>query len=342
MSFKALRGQQRAVSFLRSALEGDRLAHAYLFSGPAGVGKRLLARELAKAVLCSSGNHDGCDQCRSCHAIDSGNSMEFTEIPAVDEKKNRRPLSDADRIIKVASVRALEEEFYLSVANGRMRVALLPGAERMNEEAQNALLKTLEEPAGSRLMILTSSNPDALLPTVISRVGRVRLRRLSDQEVATFLVEEKGISPETAAVTAAASGGSIGQALAADLEEVSAIRDFVIRNISVEISGDKLALAEKMVAQARELVGSSGKLEEVRGRLLSIFSTAAEMHRRALWSQLGAEELSDNRELLALASRGERKLRNRLEALLQAERALGANASIDLVCRVLAGELSCN
>jgi DNA polymerase-3 subunit delta' len=322
-----LRGQDRAVGLLRAALESGRLAHGYLLTGPEGVGKRALARELVKAVLCEGGDgSDACDACRSCRAVDSGNSWEYTILGVEAARGEFRPVEDSDREIKVASIRAVERELSVKASAGRPRAVLIPGAERMNEEAQNALLKTLEEPAGSRLLVLTSSRPQALLPTVISRLARVRLRPLSAEEVASHLVEARGMNPADARELAAASGGSIGAALRSDLEEVRAARGFVEREVGAAAGTGALALADRMMEFARENSGSGKGLEPVRRQLLALLRAAARLYRGRLQSdvQSGA---------------GSAAVRRHLEAVLKAQVAVAAYASPELVCRVFAAEL---
>ncbi len=344
MSFSRLRGQDRAVEALRAALAAGRLAHAYLFTGPDGVGKRKLAKELAKAVLCTTKEDDACDECLTCRAIDKDSSWDYFALSVEDSKGQARPVADPDREIKVGSVRALERAFSLKNTAGRFRVCLIPRAERMNEEAQNALLKTLEEPAGPRLLILTTSQPQALLPTVVSRLARVRLRPLSAEEVAAHLVEEAGVKKTEAKELAAAAGGSIGAALGASLEEVRAARDFAAEHLGAPGNGGALALAESMMNFAREQSNGGRGLEPVRRGLLALWGTVAELHRQALWRSLEAADPAgaafEERATERLAALGPDPLRRRLRALLSAERAVGGYASPDLVCRVLAGKLT--
>ncbi len=344
MSFERVRGQTPAVEGLRAALAGDRLAHAYLLTGPDGVGKRKLARELAKAVLCATKKGDSCDQCLTCRAVDKDSSWDYFAISVEDSKSETRPVEDSDREIKVASVRALERTFSLKNTGGRFRVCLIPRAERMNEEAQNALLKTLEEPPGPRLLILTTSRPDALLPTVVSRLARVRLRRLRTEEVAAYLVEEESMKRTEARELAAVSGGSIGAALGASLEEVRAARAFVTERLAAPARGTELELGESMMSFAREQSAGGRGLEPVRRGLLALCGAAAAVHRAALWRSLGAPDPAgtDDEETgtEGLAALGSEAVRRRLEGLLCAQQAISGYASPDMVCRVLAGRLT--
>jgi len=337
-----VRGQSAAVEQLQAALKAGRLAHAYLFTGPEGVGKRTLARELAKAVLCQQRGADGCDRCPSCRAVASGNSPDFATPVVEDAGGKVRLLEDSDRQIKIASIRALESDLRLKSASGRTRAYLIPGAERMNEEAANALLKTLEEPAGSRLLILTSARPEALLPTVLSRVARVRLRRLAEREVADYLVAERKLSRAEAGELAAASGGSIGAALAASLESVRAAEQLVGGSLARLPVPPPLALTGAMMAFARAARGSEAgrdrELEPLRRGLLALWAQALARYRRALAGALGAP--GGEAAATELAALGPERLARALEALLRADRAVRDYAAPELVCRVLAGELA--
>jgi DNA polymerase-3 subunit delta' len=330
VSFSRVRGQPVAVERLRAALGAGRLAHAYLLTGPAGVGKRTLARELIRAVLCERLNDDACDQCRSCRAVESGNSLELSVLHVEEAGGRFRPVADSDRELKVGSIRALERELALKAAGGRCRAVLIPGAERMNEEAQNALLKTLEEPRGSRLMVLTSGRSEALLPTVISRLARVRLRPLSAEEIAAHLVAAKGMQPAEAGELAAAAEGSIGAALSADLEQVRAVRDFARRRLAAASSGEgPLEVADRILEFARARAGSGRGLEALRVELLALISAAAKECRARLVGVLSSDQ--DSGPACA-----------RIESLLRAGETLRGNANPQLVCRVLAGELAGN
>jgi DNA polymerase-3 subunit delta' len=354
VSFSRVCGQPRAVERLQSAIRSGRLAHAYLFTGAAGVGKRTLARELAKAVLCEQGKGDSCDRCRECRAVEEGGHADFGVL-LVEEGggggggggssaaggSRFRPIEDSDREIKIASIRELTRALSLRSASGRTRAYLIPGAERMNEEAANALLKTLEEPVGSRLLILTTTRPEALLPTVLSRVARLRLRSLSTEEVADYLTSERKLPRDAARELAAASGGSIGAALAASLDAVRAARRFVAERLT-GAPGRPLELSEAMMDYARAAAeaadGRNKTLEPVRRELLSLWRQALLAHRSALAAALGAGSPDPAED--RLAALGAERLEHALGALLRADRAVRDYASPELVCRVLAGELA--
>ena len=358
MSFAKVRGQERAVERLSAALQGGRLAHAYLLTGPEGVGKRTLARALAKAAACETGREtgDACGRCASCRAMESGNSFDFNAL-LVEEggEKGRardsapfgerqpaerkvRPVSDEDREIKIGSIRMMEREMFLKSASGRTRAFLIPGAERMNEEAANALLKTLEEPPPGRLLILTAARPEALLPTVLSRVARVRLRSLSAREVEDCLVEEHGKLREEARELAWAANGSIGAALAGSVEKTRRAREFVTKTWAGGRLPEPLALSDAMLEFAGGAAGSKDRTAQALGReLLALWGLVRGRYRGALLSAAGAggEEAAE-----ALAELGPERLARALGAQLEADRAVRGYDAPEHVCRVLAGELS--
>ncbi len=179
MPFSDIRGQDRAVRMLRAAIGRGRVHHAYLFAGPEGVGKELLARTFAQALDCEKGDGDACGACVACRKIAHGNHPDVRLVMPEAEAVARKLLAKADiegtpsRDIRVEQVRDLRAKLALKAVEGRRRVAILVPADRMNPTAQNVLLKTLEEPPPDTTLILISSASDALLPTIRSRCARV-------------------------------------------------------------------------------------------------------------------------------------------------------------------------
>jgi DNA polymerase-3 subunit delta' len=228
MPFSELIAQDRALSPLRSALRRGALHHAYLFGGPEGVGKGRAARLLAQAANCDGGTvgpgglrDDPCGACGPCRKIAKGvhpdvlvlaEERVMAKAGTWEPKAGRSPSKD----IVVDQVRDLvDRRLALRRFEGRRRFVVLDPADAMNPQAQNALLKTLEEPPEDTTLVLVASSPDALLPTIRSRCLRVPFGPIPAAEVAARL-EAEGRAPERARLAAALSGGSLGRALAVD------------------------------------------------------------------------------------------------------------------------------
>lgn len=203
MSFSELKGQDRAIRLLRSAVESGGIAHAMLFSGPSGVGKTTAARALAKVVNCEyPENGDACGRCISCRRFDSGNHPDFLTI-----------IPDGSSI-KIEQVREFNRQLSFPPAAGGSRICVVQRAELMTEEAANSFLKTLEEPPPGNIIILTAAEPRNLLTTILSRCRRVAFHPLSIEDVTLVLIEKQGLNEDRARILAAVSGGSAGRALA--------------------------------------------------------------------------------------------------------------------------------
>jgi DNA polymerase-3 subunit delta' len=221
MSFGAIVGQDVAIAFLRGLVAARRLPHALLFQGPDAVGKAATARALAASLLCPTGaEHEA--PCVDCRLLEAGNHPDFLFVT----RQARKPGGDADpddddaelkSVITVEQIRELTQLASRSPRRAERRLFLIDPAERMNAEAQNALLKTLEEPAGSTVLILVTSRPHLLLPTVRSRCVPVRFRALHSGELGRLLAA-RGIPASEALARAALSEGRPGAALTLDLE----------------------------------------------------------------------------------------------------------------------------
>jgi DNA polymerase-3 subunit delta' len=222
MSFSTILGQDRAVATLRAALSRGQLHHAYLFGGPDGVGKERCARTLAQAANCERNDGDACGACGACRRIAGRNHADVLLILPEAEQVARGFAGRADfegtpsREIKIGQIRKLQERLSLKALEARRKFALLLSVEAMNTQAQNALLKTLEEPPSDTTLVLVSAAPYALLPTIRSRCLPLAFAPLPLSLVAARVVAEKKTDPESARVCAALSGGSLSAALALD------------------------------------------------------------------------------------------------------------------------------
>lgn len=209
-----LAGHEWAVDFLRRSIAGGRAAHAYLLSGPAGVGKSRLALRLAQALNCETGGPDPCLQCRTCKRIERGNHPDVRIAGMASQTVGLKPEEAArQRDLKIDTVRDWLADINLRPYEARRRVFILHDAERLTEAASNAMLKTLEEPPPYATLILVAHTAGELLPTIVSRCQPLKLRPMPRAIVATTLRERFNVAAEDADLLAAWSGGRVGWAI---------------------------------------------------------------------------------------------------------------------------------
>jgi DNA polymerase III subunit delta' len=332
-TFDDIFGQDAAVEFLRRALRADRLPHALIFAGPAGVGKGTTARALGKLFLCEKPKADRpCGQCDSCRVFDADNHPDFhlvyRQLIRLEKESSKAKLLPVDVV----------RDFVVAPANrkpsmGRGKVFVVEEAELMNAMAQNALLKTLEEPYGRALIVLLTDQPGALLPTIRSRSQVVRFGALDEQVVVRELVK-RGMDKRLAARAAALSGGALGVALRWVEDDVIEPAEQLVGQIDALFEGhrpDDLPGWFKRAAEAyaekqlqRDELGS--KDQATREGLALYLRLAAEHVRRKL-----AETPGDPDRL-------ERACRV-IDALARAETYLAANVNIPLTFQQLTAEL---
>jgi DNA polymerase III subunit delta' len=196
-------GQSEAIDTLKSAIQADKLSHALLFAGPAGIGKTRLAGELAKALNCI-GDDPPCQKCVHCRQIEAGSHPDVSIMERADGKES----------VAIAQVRALREAAALRPYQGRWKVYIIAGAETLTPQAADALLKTLEEPQPQVTIVLTSVDADALPLTVLSRCRLVHLHPVDDEALATAL-QQRGVELTEARRLARLARGNVGWALQA-------------------------------------------------------------------------------------------------------------------------------
>lgn len=197
-------GHDRPVHLLQKSVESGRVSHAYLFSGPRHVGKLTLALELAKALNCQERDRP-CGRCRSCQKIERG---VHPDVQVVD-------LEEGAKNIGIEVVRGIQDGVALRPSEGQAKLYIFVEVERLSEAAANALLKTLEEPPPSVVMVLTALDPSALLPTMVSRCQQVDLLPVPTRIIEEELRRRTGMAAEEARLLASLSRGRVGWALRA-------------------------------------------------------------------------------------------------------------------------------
>jgi DNA polymerase III subunit delta' len=280
-------GQERIKHILRSALENERLPSAYLFHGPEGVGKDAAAIELAKAVNCLNpppGGHEGCDECVHCQQmmqlsspilhfvfalakdVDTpGESNQKEEdLEVIREELAQKAVDPYYNIaipramaVQVGQVRELRMNLSRSMGSGKKRIVIISEADMMNPQAQNAFLKTLEEPNPNTLIILTSSNINRFYPTILSRCQEVRFEVLSNEEITEALIERDELPRDEAEFIARLANGSYSQARRMIGEDLKEMRRQIVSFLRMGLSRSrKNALHEIDIFLPRSSAGS--------------------------------------------------------------------------------------
>jgi len=321
--FRDILGQERVLGYLKAALSRGRLAHAYLFLGPEGVGKESVARALAAALNCADLQEDGdaCGVCPSCKRLAAGTHPDYLVIRPTS--RERPPKITIDQIREFRRVTA-----YPPVAGG-WRVALLKPGEDMKNEAVNALLKTLEEPPPQHLLVLTAGVEADLFPTVVSRCQKLAFTPLP-YPLITAELQHRGLSPSQAALLAALSGGSLGRALALEPEDLLRQRQQVLTDLESLSRGNATTALDwaQGLAKARSESDTFLVLTQLWYRdllLLSCGAPARLLAHQDRVAELQAEAASNHREAWLA----------KLAALSEAQRHLRANLNPELTLDLL-------
>lgn len=254
MKFSTIEGHEKPVLLLQRAIANNTLAHAYLFSGQAGIGKKRTAFALAAAVNCGeSGPEGGCGVCPSCRRIaafthpDVHIVMPESENEQVLATLSAKEAEKASSEIKIDQIRRAQESISLTPSEGSKKFLIVDGAETLNVSAQNAFLKTLEEPPGDTVIILITAMPQGLLSTIRSRCQEITFRPLPRNTLARALMRKRGLTEEDAWFIAALAQGSMGRGLAMDSDQEKIFREesaTLWSGLAQMGSGEALALAD--------------------------------------------------------------------------------------------------
>lgn len=201
-TFEEIRGNTPLVEQLRRSAASGRSSHAYLFLGGAGAGKRLIANTFAKALQCE-GEKRPCDSCKSCHAFNHGNHPDVIYFQPLKNGKTYTIEDVREQLLETVDLKPFQYE---------KEIYIIEKADTLNIQSQNALLKTLEEPPAHAVFLLLAERAEAFLPTILSRVVVMKIRPLSAETIADYLMQAGHLAEESHILSAYAQG-RIGQAL---------------------------------------------------------------------------------------------------------------------------------
>lgn len=319
MSWRSVIGQERVKEILQRSLSAKRVAHAYLFHGPEGVGKDAMAIEMAKVMNCERGSVEACDECGSCRrsvslqhpnirivfALPVGKGekvgdppllrLRDEEIRLIQEQVRLKAENPYHRFsipranfIKINSIRDLRRQATLTAFGSGRKVFVISDADNMNDEASNSLLKSLEEPTASTMFILTSPNRPKLLPTIVSRCQNIQFDLLQDGDICEALIERQRRTEAEASVIARLAHGSYTKALDLLTTEVRELREQAVNFIRAAMGFPSFELTEEVERIASE--HDRATVEQFLVLMLIWFRDALNLQRRGVEGIVNVDE----------------------------------------------------
>lgn len=322
MAFKKVVGHLKAKKVLQNALAENRVAHAYLFHGPAGIGKTVLAKALAGALLCREDSTDACGKCSVCRRLETGQFPDFFMISP--------PPGHAVSTIKIDQVRELQKKAQFKPYEAQRKVYLIDRAEGMTRDAANCLLKVLEDPPPDTIFLLTTVNPHRLPPTIISRCQMIPLTKVPASQIEEMLVSGRKADHETAILLAALADGMPGKALEmAEESKGLETRSLVFQTIDRIDEGN----INELLKTAEELEKQKELIPEVLELLMLWYRD------QLLWIQTADEQFIINIDKLnRLKARSQVKkdyLVRSITDIMEAKARIGQNVNLKLTLEVL-------
>lgn len=255
--FDELTGNARVKAALKRMLVSGRLPGALLFTGEEGIGKKLFALEVARALNCRTPkDHEACGVCSSCTRIAKLNypqrddADEWTQIIWTDHPDVGLVVAPK-RVLRVEQMRQIEKEANFRPFEGKARVFLIDEADKLNDASANALLKVLEEPPRTSHLILITARPAMLLPTILSRCQMIRFSPLTPAEIESHLTKTN-VDTKTARLRARAAGGSMGRALSGDLMTFTSQRKAMLKVLNALVMSNDRAELLRSAEQLNE------------------------------------------------------------------------------------------
>lgn len=261
-------GHESIMEHLKNAIQAKKISHAYLFQGEEGMGKKLIASVFAKTLQCEEGGTEPCDHCRSCMQMDSGNHPDI--IWVTHEKAS----------IGVDDIRLqVNGDIMVKPYNSPYKIYIIDEAEKLTEQAQNALLKTIEEPPEYAVIILLANNINSILATILSRCVQLNLKPVEKNAIKEFLMTQYKIPDYAARIAADFSGGNVGKAIKyASSEEFMKVKDNVLHLLKYidDMEVYEVVSGLKMFSEGKAVINDYIDLMELWYRDVLMFKATAD------------------------------------------------------------------
>ena len=321
ISFQSIIGQEQIKEHLHNALDTGKVSHAYILHGEKSSGKEFIARVFSMALQCEKGGVEPCNECRSCKQAFSKNQPDI--IYVTHEKPNT---------ISVEDIRSqVNNDVAIKPYSSKYKVYIINEAEKMTVQAQNAILKTLEEPPAYVVILLLVSNLQTLLPTILSRCVTLNMKPVSDALVRRYLMEELKVPDYRADVCVAFARGNIGKAKAlASSEEFDNVKNEALALLKHvhDMELQEIILAVKKISEYKLEVGDYLDIMSIWYRDVLLFKATADVNHLVF-----REEIQAIRKVVARSSY--EGIETVIKALDKAKKRLEANVNFDLVMELL-------
>ena len=319
--FKDVVGHRDIIQYIQDAVQQNKVSHAYILNGQRGSGKKMLAKLFAMTLQCESDKSDPCGECRSCIQANNGNQPDIITV------KHEKPAS-----ISVDDIRTqVNGDIMIKPYSSPYKVYIIPDADLLTVQAQNALLKTIEEPPEYAVIFLLTENADSLLPTIRSRCVMLKLRNIKDKLVKKYLMEQLQVPDYQAELCAAFAQGNIGRAmLLAKSEHFNEIKEEAIQLLKYinEMELHEIVSAIKEINKYKLEVADYLDIITIWYRDVLLYKATADVDGLVFSDQLNY--------ITERASKSSYEgIENILEAIEKAKSRIKANVNFDLLMELL-------
>ena len=320
-SFKDVVGHKDIINYIRNAVSEDKVSHAYILNGERGSGKKMLANLFASTLQCEKGGPDPCNECHSCKQAESGNHPDIIHV--THEKPNT---------ISVEDVRTqVNNDIMIKPYQGPYKIYIISEADLMTPQAQNALLKTIEEPPEYAVIFLLTENAQMLLPTITSRCVMLKLRNIKDSLIKMYLMETVKVPDYKADMCTAFAQGNMGRAIMlANSEHFNEIREEAVQLLKYidEMDLNEVVKAIKRISAYKLEINDYLDIIMIWYRDVLIYKATQDVTKVVFKDQLSCIKARARKS----SYEGIEKI---LESLEKAKSRLKANVNFDLVMELL-------